>query len=306
MSKFFEWYYFDIHTKAGYDVVFTLHTKPFMSCFDISIFDFFIYKDKQRLAHHFYTRPQKQQVTNTNGFTVRYDQQNYLKHNDIIQLEFKDEQVEFKLKLNPLVSMDKPVEMNLLPGDNDQEYFKWIVYAPMCEASGKLTFNEFNIQLDGLAYHDYNCGNINFKQKLKGWYWGKFYQEDRLSVIGQIEDRDGNKKNVYLKAENKELHWSQDVKILREENRISCEDSVFDENEKWMLDNINLFVSATGGRVSVFMCKIREVVIFFSSRWRFFPYIEKILTNASYSLFRVEATSDTSDPVVSFYEDIKF
>ena len=78
----FEWYYFDLHTHNGYDVVCTVHPKPFNSIFNISIFDVFVYKNNKVLFHHFFVKSADQKQNEEAPFVLKYDDNNYIKKTD--------------------------------------------------------------------------------------------------------------------------------------------------------------------------------------------------------------------------------
>ncbi len=307
MSDSFEWYYFDIHTDSGYDVVFTLHVKPFMSRFDISIFDFFVYKDKQRLIHHFYSRPQQELLRGQDGYILRYDDRNYLKKtDDTFWLAFKDEKLEFNLQLDSLLPTAAPLNVNLLPDSENADLFKWTLFAPVCKGFGLLRFKGNEILLDGRGYHDYNGGSINLKQTLKGWYWGKFFEAGKLTILGQITDRNGKQKNIKLTADTNGLQQEQNIKIERASGVTTAGDFKFTESIRWMLDDIRFFVSRNNSGGKQIFSKMMEILLYFLSRIPGLNFLHKMLSNTRYRRFRVEGTLPDGKALVSFFEEIEF
>ena len=306
MSNPFEWYYFDVHTDSGHDVVFTLHVKPFMSRFEISIFDFFVYKDNKRLIHYFFSRPQQELQRGQNNNILKYDDRNFLKKtDDMFWLSFTDETIAFDLRLESLLSTDNPPQVNLLPEDRGNEYFKWIVYAPVCRASGALSFKEEEISLDGRGYHDYNGGSINLKKTLKGWYWGKFFEAERLTILGQITDRNEKQKNIMLTAGTNGIQQEPNIRIERASGVTTAGDFKCTESAKWMLDDIRFFVSRGSGSKQIFS-KIMELLLYFLSSIPGLNFLHRLLSNTRYRRFRVEGKRENGEPLLSFFEEIEF
>lgn len=305
MSDSFEWYYFDIHTNSGFDVVFTLHVKPFMSRFEISVFDFFVYKDNKRLMHHFFSRPQNELLRAQGNDILKYNAQNYLrKTGDTFKLRFTDEKITFDLRLESLLPTDRPPEVNLLPQPGPEEYFKWVIFAPVCKASGSLVFKEEEIRLEGRGYHDYNGGNINLKKVLKGWYWGKFFEADKLTILGQITDRGGRQKNVLVSADENELILKQTIAVKRVSGVTTAGTFRFREGNRRMLDDIRFFVSRSSVEKAGLSVKLLEVFLYFISRIPVLNRMQKVFGNTRYRRFRTEGRLLDGTPLISFSEEI--
>ncbi len=307
MSDSFEWYYFDVHTDHGHDVVFTLHVKPFMSRFEISIFDFFVYKNNKRLIHHFFSRPQRELQRGQDNRILNYDDRNFLKKtDDTFVLQFTDESITFRLKLESLLPTDTPLEVPLLPGGKGNDSFMWIVYAPVCKASGSLVFKNEEIRLDGRGYHDYNGGSVNLKKTLKDWYWGKFFEVERLTILGQIVDRRGKQKNIIVTADENEIHLEQDINIKRASGVTTTGNFSFTETAHWMLDDIRFFVSGSGAGGKQIFSKMMELLLYLLSRIPGLSFLHRLLSNTRYRRFRVEGKRENGEPLVSFFEEIEF
>ena len=116
MKNFFEWYYFDLHTEDGFDLIFTLHSRPFMSVFAVSIFDFFIYKDNELQEHRFFTLPSKNVQHSKDGSEIYYNENNYLSNDGLnIKVRAQSKDISLKLDFINLIKDTDPLIKNLLP-----------------------------------------------------------------------------------------------------------------------------------------------------------------------------------------------
>lgn len=307
MQKAFEWYYFDIHTESGYDVIFTLHVKPFMSNFNISIFDFFVYQNNRQLYHYFFNHPQYEARVGSDHSRIYFDDRNIiLSENNKILVRIEDKQISLQLELNILNKLARPIELNLLPVATDDRYFKWIVFAPLANATGQLQYKNEAIDLKGTAYHDYNTGNINLKKSLKRWYWGKFYQDDSIRVLGRITDRKGNQTQVSLYADSNKVDWQSEAVFEKLESGIKAKDFTFTETHKWKIDDIRFFVNSPKGSLGLLAARFWEAALFFLSTRTATKFLYRLFTNVRYYRYRVEGQDRKARPVISFYEEIDF
>jgi hypothetical protein len=306
----FEWYYFDIHTDDGYDVIFTLHTKPFNSVFDISIFDVFIYKDNQPLIHHFFIRPQNELSISQNPFCLIVDGDNYIrKSNNLIEVAVKDEKINLSLKFNNLLPEQKPVEMELYPDQEKGKYFKWIVYAPLCDAEGELTWDNNNIKIQGRGYHDYNAGNINLKKRLSGWHWSKFFYGENLLIFGEIVPRKNKTKRVLVHVTPEGCRKDDSPVKIEDGKNLQIKSPVvnfqFSNKEIFNIDAIRFYISQLPA-ILLPLTKLWEITAHISTKNKFLSILKNILTNVKYIRYRKTGIADQKDLINSFHEEIHF
>lgn len=309
-DKTFEWYYFDIHTPDGYDIVFTLHTKPFSSVFDVTIWDIFVYKENRLNFHHFLVTPQSDLKFIEEPFLIRGAEHTFLrKAKDFIEISVRDDKINLSLQLKNKLPASESLEVELLPEADHNAYFKWVVFAPLCESRGKLIWNGAEINLEGTAYHDYNAGNINLRKRLKSWFWGKYYWERELIVFGEVLTRKGQKKNIMLHiAPNGMTMDGAPQKIIQKDCiylKGMQKDFRFTLQDQEKLDDIRFYIS-TYPKILSPLAKIRETLAFLSLQKPAFSIISKILTNVRYYRHRSTGLLNGHHKTHSFTEKMLF
>ena len=306
----FEWYYIDTHCHNGYDIVFTLHTIPFMSVFEIAIWDLFVYKDNRPYLHRFFTWPRNRMQRQNAPLLLQADKYNYLQHDrDSILLSFKEKDIELKLKL----IQDRPVsysaEKNLLPDPAANAYFEWVVFSPLCTVEGRFRKGNEVTPLHGLGYHDYNTGNVFLKSELKQWKWNKLYFEDRLLIVGNIEDRSGKSKIVSALAADGTLQWPTNTAIEKHQNTIRYfiddNEFVYEETKIYKLDDIRFF-TCPAERKHQWLPKLRELMAYFSITNPLLKPLKYVTTNVRYKRFRSEGILNGQIKCQTFYEEMYF
>lgn len=293
-NKLFEWYYFDVHCDNGEDVVFTLHVKPFMSAFAISIFDFFIYRDGRRIEHSYFALPREQAQRSDDGSRLIYTADNSIvRVDDRIQVRVQDAQITLDLNLENECPFKRPLELDLLPKSGPGQSFKWKVFAPLARARGTLRIADKEYILNGRAYHDYNCGTVNLFDTLQGWTWGKTYRDGKLEVRGKITDRNGMQKLVGFEAGTSS--WC--LFPERQEPAAS-----FDEIPAGArIDDIALYVAPAAKRNNRRRNAGREVLMHLISEKQVFNKFYQQLCNTRYTRYR-----EQPDDALAFYEQIVF
>jgi len=306
----FEWYYIDAHCQGGYDIVFTLHTLPFMSVFDIVIWDLFVYKENRPYLHRFSTHPQNRLQRQNNPLLLQSDGQNYLRHEkNGIRLFFKEKDIELWLRLKQSKPIYYSTEKNLLPHSETNTYFNWTVFTPLSEAEGQLHEGSHTVSLQGIGYHDYNAGNIFLKKELKRWQWNKLYFGNRLLIIGNIEDREGNTKLISAISADGSLRWATHIKIEKKQSEIRYdiddETFVFKEIKSYGIDDIRFFTCAPE-RKDRWSAKMRELIAYYSIINPLLKPIRAITTNVRYKRFRSEGILNGRTNCQIFYEEMYF
>jgi hypothetical protein len=166
MKNTFEWYYFDIHSVDGYDVVVSFHTLPFSSVFSVSVVDIYVYKDCMLLLHHLIVRQQSELRQLNNPFCIAVDDLNYFKKNgNIIDININDIDIKMILIFKNLLFEEYSKVFELFPEISNKKSFQWRIHAPFCEAKGSLVWQGNEYTFKGKGYHDYNTGNIRLFQE---------------------------------------------------------------------------------------------------------------------------------------------
>lgn len=306
----FEWYYFDFHTDDGYDIVFTLHTRPFMSVFNVSIFDLFVYQGERRLLHHFFIRPQDQMSIGCNPFILRFDDHNYfIREQGCLELSVRDAQVALQVKIENLFPDRKPLEENLYPDTAQGKTFKWILYLPLGHAAGSFKSSSLQIPIEGQAYHDYNAGDINLKKELSGWYWGKFYRQDSLLILGEIITANRQKKSIFVNATPDIFEVDKEPRVIISGSDISLQSSSgsfsFSCEQDFLIDDIYFLVDTWSSSLLPFV-KLREIAAALTLEKQLLRPLNRILTNGCYQRFRKTGRDEQGISITSFQERIFF
>ncbi len=304
----FEWFYIDVHSENGYDLVFTMHTKPFSSVFDITIWDLFVYKDNRLYLHHFFTRPQNQLGRQDQPVMLHTDEHNFLQHNQSgAQLSLSDKEIELDLQLEYAPSPQNEYELLTDPGP--ERSFRWILYAPYCRARGLLRKANEEIDFTGTAYHDYNSGNIVLKKELKRWYWKKFYFNERLLIYGDIVDRQGKVRRILIEADEKRRKVMNTVEeektdralILKTPEKNWC----YQTDKVIQIDDIRFYTTPQQNRGNIFS-KMREIAAFVSISRHWLRPLQYIFTNARYKRYRTEGVMNDRYTCSTFHEEMYF
>jgi hypothetical protein len=304
----FEWYYFDLHSPDGHDIICTIHPIPFNSVFPIAIFDIYIYKDNKVLLHHFFILPAEKKNVQQEPFYLEYDKNNFIKKNgDEIIVKVKDEKIELNLLFTDSLKIKNPPKNELLDDPKIAATFDWIVYAPLCEGVGRVTWEDNDIELNGRGYHDYNCGSGNLKKALKYWYWGKYFIDDELFIYGKIISKNDIKTTIALDVtsagliidNNPELEKGESGTIYRSNQKIFS----FKMNEPHKIDTIDFYMTKLPRQLKFFV-KVFEVVFHISGKFRPFSLLNKLMANSRYVRYRAEGKMDDGRKVTCFYEEM--
>jgi len=302
----FEWYYFDFHSEDGYDIICTIHPKPFNSIFNISIFDIFIYRDNKIILHHYFVRNSNELQIHKNGpFVIWYNNINYVKRTDNrIEVLLTDQNVQVYINFIDLFNLADPIRNELVKDkSSDISLFNWIVYAPFCEAKVNLKWDDNSIGLSGWGYHDYNSGAINLKNTVKQWYWSKFYIGNQLIVYGEITAINGKTKKIGLLANKQRYQFIQDPKIKEQDNKIYLntpfKEVVINIRSKEKIDDVYFYISKLSGLT--YFVKIMEFMFFASKKYSF-KFLSRLIANSHYTRTKIIGYAEDKTKVTCFYE----
>jgi len=304
----FEWYYFDLHSDEGYDIVCTIHPKPFNSIFDISIFDIFVYKDNKTLLHHFFVKNAQEKQKAESPFVIKYDDDNYIKKsNDLIEVSIIDETVKFKLIFKDVLKVKNPPVNELIQKNSKKSLFNWIVYAPLCEGNVNISWQDNLLEISGAGYHDYNSGTANLKQVLEKWIWAKYYFDNELFVYGEILARNGQEKKIALSVSNDNYSIIENpVKEIRDRKvyfHIPQRKFVFDMQADEIIDDVSFYMSILSG--FTFYAKIKEAFYHLCSKYSI-NFLSKHIANVRYIRSRAVGKNQKNKTVTCFSEKMLF
>ncbi|MGD9900324.1 MAG: hypothetical protein AB7T22_14465 [Calditrichaceae bacterium] len=305
----FEWYYFDIHTQNGYDIVFTLHTKPFNTVFPVALFDLFIYKNNKSYAHKFFSKPVHMLRKNYDNYAVYYDQNNFIRNDgERIIVSAQDENMVLKIELNDPSLNRRGKEIELMPGGGNDTHFKWILYTPMCRAKAEFCCDDQQHFFEGRGYHDYNAGNFRMKDMLRQWYWGKFYLGDTTLIYGAIIGKNGEKRSICIQSDGREYHQDDQPEKSVGGGRIvircNQKEFVFTVDKSFMLENYPFYMFNLSAHFK-WVGKIIEMIIYFISKKTVLKKFTFLLANVRYHRYRKYLKYNNA-PVDLFFEEIRF
>jgi len=301
----FQWYYFDLHNTDGYDLICTFHHVPFNSVFHISIIDVYLYKDEKTELHHYFVLPQKNVTAEMEPFKLQFDANNFIiKEKNKIIVQAEDKRIRLRLDLSDR-SRGTIHRASLLPREYPNDGFYWKVFAPWCDGRASLHFDDRDIQLKGMAYHDFNGGSLNLKKVLKYWYWGKYAFDGRLFIFGEITTRKHETRNIALLAEEGSVQMDENpartVKDGVEFYSTQMGEFSFRMGKRRRIDTINFFMSSLN---SIFITKLLEVIFQLSTRLPGFAKLHRYMENTRYLRYRCTGTSGDGHPVNTFYEEM--
>ncbi len=303
----FEWYYFDLHSDNGYDVICAIHPTPFNSVFEIAIIDIYIYKDNEVLLHHFFVKPASDKTIQEDPFLLSYDKQNYIKKwDDQIEVKVKDETVDLSISFTDLLKIKNP-QKNKLIEESAEGSFDWIVYAPFCEGQGTIKWNNQELNLDGCGYHDYNCGSGNLRKAVKYWYWGKYFFGDELFIYGEIVSKNNKTTKIGVYISQNGIEFDHQAIMSKRDNKIFYTmnhkkfNFVLEEPNK--IDDIFFYMSGLP-KALVKLVKVKELFFHIIDRISILSSLKKLLSNGNYIRYRRLGKLEDGKDVKSFYEEM--
>ncbi len=215
--SYFQWFYFDAHCSEQTDVVISFHLQPFVSRFEVSILDVFVYKENHPYFHRYLVLPRKAlQVNQLNSRIVFDNNQLHLLlefDQNTAQLTVRTPDLELDLQVRNMHQERKPLRLSL----GDQPFF-WTLYMPWARASGTLRFipksgPQKTIALEGQAYFDGNDGFLNLKKNLKSWLWMKVYLGERLLITGEVLPLVGAKRTFLVEVTPTEIRSAEQSRL---------------------------------------------------------------------------------------------
>ena len=302
----FQWYYFDLHSVDGFDLICTMHVVPFNSAFNISIVDIYLYRGEKTELHHYFILPQKSVIFQESPFLLQVDAHNFIsKKEKKIHLQARDSRVALEMNLQNETPDNKHPVVSLLPPVYPENGFYWKVFAPSCSGKARLSFDGRRLDLQGPGYHDFNGGKLNLKKELKYWYWGKYSFDDRLFIYGEITTRNKETKRVALLSAEGHVQLDENPSRTVKNGKVyyatQMGDFGFKMGERKQIDAISFFMSTLS---SVFITKLIEIVYQLSAKLPFLAKLHQYMGNARYLRFRANGETLDGAPVNTFFEEM--
>ncbi len=307
-TNFWGWHYFDVHTADGYDIVFTLHNRPFMSLFNVAIFDFFIYHNHRRILHYFFTLPQTREFTQAEPFLLRFDDHNYIKElNGGMEISAHNERINLQLRLENCLPPAEYIHLRLPLGEKD--YFAWQLLAPQSASSGRLSWDNHELSLLGQGYHDRNYGTVHLKSALSGWRWAKFFLPDEMLIVGEMYFRKAPERFVLVRCTKQSCRWTQQATVERNRERLRIHSDLGDfslqQRSKQRIDHTDFMIPAWPALLQPAE-KLRELLAFFTINYKLLQPFKGIFTNGCYERYKSVYFDNHKQEVQAFQERIFF
>lgn len=188
-SAGFEWFYFDIHTPEGIDIVITHHVQPFSLALDVELLDVFLFENDRETTHQSNVYRRGAVVHGREPFAIRTPDGAIEQLSDGYRLRHHVASYEYDLTLRQCAGHWAPMPCSLLADSGSPESFTWVVWAPHCTCEGTFRVGGRVIEIRGLAYHDQNWGTVNLAQHFKSWRWGKYILDEGSMVYGDLRYR---------------------------------------------------------------------------------------------------------------------
>lgn len=307
MPKKFEWYYVDLHSDEGYDLVFKWHTAPFMSVFRNGILDCFLYLNGKKICHYAIVYPQERLVFRKEPLKLGYD--NFAEFNKMNSRYFLEiEHTHFKMELEfENLLPDKLYEVeNLNPDPNDQDSFIWKLISPLSSGKARIAWMDNEWEVSGRVYFDYNAGDMFFKEKLKSWIWQKVYLGNQLFIGGQINSKNNWIRDLLIHIDSNGIKKINNgrLRMIDRNIYISGDEitSTLNLDEIKQIDNIRFFTGKEGNLLN----KVREAGSYFSGKLPTYLPLNLLLSNVHYKRYKGNGKDSSGGKIFSFREEINF
>ncbi len=314
-GKEFEWLYFDVHQPDGYDLVFSLHLKPFMSQFDVAIFDVFVYYRNRLRFHKFLIFDFDSLEIERQGRALKRIANSFFElecNAQNCKLSVRDEALKIDLVMESQTSMSDVKELSFPVKGEALRTFRWLLYMPRAKASGRLRFREKKgdwqeIPINGRGYCDGNLGRFNLKEELNFWLWMKIYQNDTMWIAGKIFPRFEKAKHVVVRVRPDEIVHTFDARVALGKHELRLETpwgmQKFELQKSFLLDDLR-FLIPQWPKVLQPLEKVRELLAALTLDRQTLRPLRNALTNGKYERRRYLARYDHGNTVEIFGEEM--
>ncbi len=302
------WYYFDVHSDDGYDLVVILHDRPFMSWFPIVIFDIKLYYRNKVKLHHYLTFPQSAVNVSSDPLFIRCDGENHIRQDEQnFFIKAHDAKLDMELIFTNLLA--KPSTLSKEIRFHDGHKFSWKIIAPFCAVKGKLVRKKETVHIKGKGYHDSNSGSGPLRRYIKNWQWGKYYAGDTLYILSRIQDRQA-KTYPWATVCTRDGCLSDD-RVTIQQTPTNTEILYADASIRFVvqrhlrLEQILFFVPSFRDSVQ-WIEKIREVLLAFIPDRVGFQFVRRIFSNTVYERRKTFFTDEAGNAGKAFRESMRF
>ncbi len=313
--KPFEWFYFDVHQPDGYDFVFSFHIQPFMSHFDVCIFDVFIYRNNRLFFHNFLLlSPDALQIEQKGNYIQHEANPFFLleRNPHTLKLSIRGEWLNMDLNMDSDIPLNMPLNVSFPAQSSDLQTFRWQLFMPLATAKGSLQIkskkdNWQKITINGRGYHDGNSGRFNLKKALNSWLWMKIYSKGALWIAGKIVPRRGQVQNILVRVQPPDIAHTMQADIDLNERSLQINSEFgrqsFELIESYQLDDLRFLIPAWPKAFESFE-KIREILAALTLDRKALKPLRNVLTNGKYRRRRWLAKDENGEIIEIFGEEM--
>jgi hypothetical protein len=247
-AKFFEWWYFDAYFDNGYHLVVALHTALLSITSRPAVIEVRLYGPAGRrgAAEVATFKPSEvrsavarcdvelgpSRVWDAGDYYGVYVEQGVVR----ASLEYHRE-VE-GLQIGTGVLFADPVS---------GQSFHWVIPLPRASVSGWLQVGDERMDVTGVGYHDHNWGNLDLRDVLQRWTWGRVVADEYTMIFWDLFGRGAvhSRTTLFMLWQGSELLLSTDqAKIYSVESQIEGRTDSCPNHIKLQVDDGLLHVRA--------------------------------------------------------------
>lgn len=217
-EDYYEWWYFDAKFDNGYSCALTLHWRNGFIKPHLTTMQMYIYSPEGKKYEALTAiNPQKYTCTaSTEKCDVVFkDSFCRVEDDGRYHLKMQAKGIAVDLFYTNTVPPIKRGPAFLPPPEETHGIFHgWVMAMPMARVEGTLTLEEQVIPVKGEGYHDHNWGNANMGDGLRGWSWGRLFDDQYTIVYSWILpwfEGTSNRPEIYICKDNQVIVATPEV-----------------------------------------------------------------------------------------------
>ena len=303
----YSWFYFDLISESGLQIVIVFYHRPFFLTYDISICDICIY-DHFKKNHFAFTDSIQQSIFKTKPVDLKISQSKLFKKNNDYLLQIREADFQLELELHQRYSHWQPLSVPLYEDNHD--YFRWTVYAPDLRVQGTMKLNGCSTDLRGNGYLDYNEGNFPLNRTLKSWMWGRLLDGSKAILFGSLSFNNGKIYQPIFVVDDKEYRFlNSDHPISLENYSLNFSNKILDQQlfsqKIEQIDSIKFLISKFPTSWKI-MRKIHEFIFYRLDNYRWGQKINAPFSNVQYYRYLANIRDQHKNNYEGIIEQIKF
>ena len=184
----FEWWYFDAEYSNGYKIVVIFYTK---NRFDVAggpmpVATIDITLPNGSTINKLIFEKGSKICASSHKCDVSICDCHIEYEDGFYNIDFKCEEFQYSCTLKPTFPMWRPKTGHIYFGEEEKDYFAWLVAVPSGKCNGVLIVDDNVISMSGTGYHDHNWGNCSMKDVMDNWYWCRTHINDYTIIAFDI------------------------------------------------------------------------------------------------------------------------